>query len=284
MNLKCPICASPSHLDFVKHDYSIYACNNCKHQFADIPQTPRHTEQTYGDDYFFEGGSGYLDYTSEADLLIAHGARYGDLLQKYTQAGTVFDVGSAAGFVLKGLTQRGWTGQGIEPNDTMASYARQTMHMNVKTGVFEQFQTEEQFDLVTIIQVIAHFYDVRKALEVTQSLVKLDGLLLIETWDRESIPARLLGSNWYEYSPPSVVNWFSIDGLTDLVQQFGFEEIARGRPAKLVYASHAKSLVKYKLETKPAGKVLNKMLDLVPNKLRIPYPSFDLFWALYRCK
>ena len=284
--LKCPICAGPSHPDFEKYDYWIYACDNCKHRFANITQSPQHTELVYVNDdgYFFAGGSGYLDYTSESDLLIPHGERYANLLQQYTQPGTIFDVGSAAGFILKGFVNKGWTGKGIEPNASMASYARQVLKMDVETGVFEQFKTDQKFDLVSMIQVIAHVYDVRETLKITQDLLHQNGLLLVETWDRESLPARLLGANWHHYSPPSVVNWFSIEGLKTLLQQFGFEEIARGRPSKRISGSHAKSLLRYKLKSMKGGKHLYKIFSLLPDKLKLPYPAFDLFWALFRKK
>ena len=280
--MKCSICGNSSHPEFEKHGYTINTCDTCQHQFVDIPQSPEHTNQIYTDQYFFEGGDGYLDYTSESDLLIAHGKRYGKLLKKYTEAGTVFDVGAAAGFILNGLTQTGWNGKGIEPNDTMAQYARQSLNLDVKTGIFEQYTSDEKFDLVSMIQVIAHFYDVRQAIDVARSLLHQDGLLLIETWDRASFPARILGENWHEYSPPSVVNWFSADSLKQLVEQFGFEEIARGRPDKRLNGKHAKSLVRYKLETMRGGKVLGSLLNVIPDHLQIPYPSFDLFWALYK--
>ena len=284
--LKCPICAGTSHLDFVKHDYRIFACDSCKHRFADIPQSPQHTESVYvkDDGYFFEGGAGYLDYTSESDLLIAHGEQYANILKRYTTPGIVFDVGSAAGFILTGFTQKGWNGKGIEPNGSMAAYARRELKMDVETGIFEQYRTEEKFDLVTMIQVIAHVYDVRKTLEITHDLLRKDGLLLVETWDRESLPARLLGTNWHHYSPPSVVNWFSMQGLKMLIEQFGFEQIARGRPSKWITGSHAKSLVGYKLKSMKGGNLLYRILNILPDKLKIPYPSFDLFWALFRKK
>lgn len=282
--LKCPICTGSSHPDFVKYDYWIYACDNCSHRFADIFRSPQNTKMVFvdNDGYFFEGGSGYLDYTSEADLLIAHGERYAKLLQKYTRPGTVFDIGAAAGFILKGLTQKGWKGRGIEPNPSMAAYARQALQMDVEAGMFEHFKTEQKFNLITMIQVIGLLYDVRKALASAQEMLHKNGLLLIETWDRESWPARLLGSNWHHYSPPSVVNWFSVEGLNTLVRQFGFEEVARGRPAKWIIGSHAKSLVKYKLAGVKGGNLIYKLFSPLPDKLRIPYPSWDLFWALYR--
>ena len=282
--LKCPICAAASHPDFEKHDYWIYACDNCRHRFADITQSPQHTESVYinDDGYFFEGGSGYDDYLSESDLLIAHGERYAKILQKFTRPGTVFDIGSAAGFILKGFTNRGWKGKGIEPNPTMAAYARQTLHMDVETGIFEQFKAEEKFNLVTMIQVLAHFHDARKALAITQNILHENGLLLVETWDRESWPARLLGINWHHYSPPSVVNWFSVEGLDRFVLQFGFRKVAGGRPSKWITGAHAKSLVEYKLTGVKVGSLLFKAFSVLPDRMRLPYPSWDLFWSLYR--
>lgn len=286
IKLKCPICGGLSHPDFIKYEYWIHCCDNCRHRFLHIPQSPQYTAQLYtdSDSYFFGGEAGYLDYTSESELLINHGERYARLLQKYTKPGTVFDIGSAAGFILKGLTQKGWIGKGIEPNPTMAAYARQTLQMDVETGIFEQYKTEEKFDLVTMIQVVTQFYDVRKALRITHDLLGENGLLLVETWDRESLLARLLGSNWHHYSPPSIVNWFSIDGLSTLIEQFGFEEIARGRPAKWINGSHAKSLLRYKFADITGGSLFAKMLNIIPDSLRIPYPSLDLFWTLYRKK
>jgi len=282
--LKCPICAGSSHPDFEKHNYWIYSCDNCRHRFANITPSSQHTESVYvnNDGYFFEGGSGYLDYTIESDLLIAHGERYAGELQKYTRPGTIFDIGSAAGFILKGFTRKGWKGKGIEPNPTMAAYARETLQMDVETGIFEQYKTKQKFNLVTMIQVLAHFHDVRKALDITREMLHKDGLLLVETWDRESWPARLLGTNWHHYSPPSVVNWFSVEGLDRFIRQFGFEEVVKGRPSKWITGLHAKSLVKYKLEGVKGGKLLSKAFNVLPDTLRIPYPSWDLFWSLYR--
>ena len=282
--LKCPICSGSSHPDFVKYDYWIYACDHCQHRFAKIPQAQQHTEMVFVNDdgYFYEGGSGYLDYTSESDLLISHGERYAGILQKYTRPGRVFDVGSAAGFILKGLTRKGWTGKGIEPNPTMAAYARKMVHMDVETGIFERYKTDQKFDLVTMFQVVGLLYDVRQSLATVDDLLPNNGLLLIETWDRESWPARLLGHNWHHYSPPSVVNWFSAEGLDKLVRQFGFEKVASGRPSKWIIGSHAKSLLKYKLAGVKGGTLLSRIFNLLPDKLRIPYPAWDLFWALYR--
>ena len=100
---------------------------------------------------------------------------------------------------------------------------------------------------------------------------------MIETWNRESFSARIFGQNWHEYSPPSVLQWFSLDGLTHFLGEIGFEKIAHGRPPKKISGAHAKSLLKYRLGN-------NFLLKLIPDGLNFPYPSEDLFWAIYRKK
>lgn len=274
----CPLCKSPSRQVFQKHGYWIYDCERCQHRFVPIAATSQHVAQVYDDSYFNSTGAGYPDYLGESDMLIAHGRRYGKLLTRYMQPGTVLDIGAAAGFILKGLTESGWEGAGIEPNANMAHHARNVLGLDVTAGALEDFQTAQTYDLVTMIQVAAHFYDVPRALAKAAAMTKPGGYWLVETWNRDSFVARGLGQNWHEYSPPSVLHWWTPAVLRDTVREYGFETIAQGRPEKWLNGAHAKSLVQFKLEKSP----LRVLLGMIPDKLPIPYPTFDLFWALYR--
>jgi SAM-dependent methyltransferase len=240
-----------------------------------------HLTTVYGDSYFTEGGAGYANYLAEADLLIAHGRRYGRMLKQHTQPGRVLDVGAAAGFILKGLTEEGWSGDGVEPNPRMAAHARSTYNLNVQPGSLETVEALNQYDLVSMVQVVAHFYDLKRAFTAANRALKAGGWCLVETWDKDSLPAQLLGENWHEYSPPSVLHWFSRPTLTRLAGQHGFQPVATGRPQKWLQGHHAKSLVRYKLEGGPL-KFAAPLLNVVPDKLPIPYPTLDIFWMLFR--
>jgi SAM-dependent methyltransferase len=196
--------------------------------------------------------------------------------------GLVLDIGSAAGFILKGFQERGWSGCGIEPNPRMAEYASTQLGLDVEVGTLEQFQSSERYDLISMIQVVAHFYDLRKALQVAMEITRPAGFWLVETWDRESLMARVLGKHWHEYSPPSVLHWFSPEGLKRLAGQFGFSEVARGRPSKRLNGAHVKSLLGYKLQSSRLGELTAGLLDVIPDHLAIPYPAYDLFWILFQ--
>lgn len=291
--MACPICGARTKRLFVKHGYPIHGCIACHHRSVSGLLRADHIRNVYGDHYFQangqQGSAGYPNYLAEADLLQAHGWHYAEMLKRFMPLGTVLDVGAAAGFILQGLVERGWRGVGLEPNAQMADYGRTKLGLTMVTGALEDAQMSEtarnaSFDLITMIQVIAHFQDLYKALSHAAALTREDGFWLIETWDRTSWPARLLGRHWHEYSPPSVLHWFSPAGVAQIAGQFGFVEVARGRPRKRLKGAHAKSLIRYKLQGLPLSSLLALPFALIPDGLTLPYPNFDLFWMLLQKK
>lgn len=280
--MTCPLCGGPTHRLFTHRDYWIRACEVCSHRTTEIAPAANHVATTYNDGYFEGGAAGYQDYLSEARILVAHGRRYGRLMTRYVKAGRVLDVGAAAGFMLKGYMESGWCGEGIEPNPKMAAYARTQFGLPVATSSLEDFHADAGFDLVSMIQVIAHFIDPRSALKVADSVTRPGGFWLVETWNRESLTARLFGKHWHEYSPPSVLHWFSPRGLSQLAAEFSFRELARGRPQKWISMGHAKSLVRYRLESTRLGRPLTSFIRLLPEGLSLPYPAEDLFWMIFQ--
>ena len=281
-HMECPICSSATRRLFQKYGYWILECIICHHRFAEIAISEGHVELVYDDQYFQGGRDGYPDYLNESGLLTAQGRRYGALLKRYMPPGKMLDVGSAAGFILKGFRESGWIGKGIEPNPKMADYARIHLELEVETGTLEEYSDETRYDLVSMIQVLPHFFDLQKALQVAAGITKPGGFWLIETWNRDSLTAKVLGQHWHEYSPPSVLHWFSQAGVRRLVGQFGFKEVGRGRPAKYIYPVHAKSLLKYKFNESVLGQLTCQIVDLVPDRFPIPYLAGDLFWAIYQ--
>ncbi len=278
----CPICKCETREVFQKNDHWILECVTCGHRCAEITRRDDHIERVYGATYFEGGKAGYPNYLAFKDNLVFYGRRYAKLLERFMEPGTIFDVGTAAGFILRGFEESGWIGSGIEPNPQMAEYARDILGLDVETGSLEKLKRDERYDLISMIQVIAHFIDPREALQVAARITGSRGFWLIETWNRESRIARIMGRSWHEYSPPSVLHWFTLEGLGRLVSQFGFEEVARGRPFKRIDAKHLKSILKNGLDGSTVGRFVAWVLSLVPNGFSFPYPGDDIFWVLYR--
>jgi SAM-dependent methyltransferase len=281
-DIPCVICQQPSQRLFNTAGYSIRQCAACDHQFAELPETAGHVKRHYDDGYFTGGGAGYSDYRREERLLVHRGRWYARLMARYCRPGSICDVGAAAGFTLVAFRELGWRAFGIEPNRSMGDFARQQFGLDVITGSFEDSPIDDDFDLVTMLQVLPHFIDPAGALLKAARLIKPGGHLLIETWDRGSWTARLLGKSWHEYNPPSVLHWFTRTGLVQLAQKAGFEQVAVGRPSKWIDAAHAKTVLRNKANGSALNSIALGFARLIPDRLALPYIATDLFWIVLR--
>ena len=277
----CPICNAHASRLFEVGQHHYLHCPSCTHQFLDYTPPESHLTDHYSDDYFTGSGDGYPDYLAERELLIARGNFYAKKIAKLTgkTTGKLLDIGSAAGFLAKGFQQRGWTVQGIEPSPAMSAHACDKEQIPTTNSSLETFETNEKFDLILLVQVIAHLEDPQATLKKIHTLLKPGGHLLIETWDSHSRTARYVRSGWHEYNPPSVLHAFSRRSLSTLAEQENFKLVASRLTIKSVKASHGKSLLDHKYANSPLFKLVRPLLSLIPNKLSIPYPADDLFWT-----
>lgn len=283
--MNCTVCNnSNTEVRFEKDGYNILHCLNCDHLFTDYLPTQKEVEKIYSDDYFFKGGFGYNDYTLERDMLIKRGEYYATKMSKYMNPGKVLDIGSAAGFILKGFENENWKGTGIEPNNFMVEYGKQNLNANLLQGTIETIELNEKFDLITLIQVVAHISNIDSSIKKMAGLLNPEGQILIETWDKDSLTSRIFGKYWHEYSPPSTLNFFSKKTLALLMKQQGFSLIDQGTPKKNIHSKHAKSLISHKLAESKKLIWMAGITKLIPDNMNLPYPSEDLFWALFKKK
>ena len=300
----CPLCGSArTVLVFVHKGYPVRECSRCGHRYAGFQPAPDHVEDIYGDDYFTGGGAGYPDYTAEAKLLTDAGRRYGGLLKRYAivpgrgnneSVGTscrrapddvrrlleprLLDVGAAAGFLLQGYANAGWLGEGIEPNRAMAEYGRRELGQTIHPGTLETVSLNGMFDAVSWVQVLAHLPDPVESFRIADAHTRPGGLWLIETWNAASRTARILGEAWHEYSPPSVLHWWKPAVLKRAMEARGYRLRGTGFAQKWIGMGHAQSLVEHKY----GRGIPTKIARLFPKSWKLPYPSEDLFWAVYQ--
>ncbi len=127
-------CSEKKNILFTKNGYEIFECEKCSQRFSEIKDSKNHVSKVYSDEYFFEGKAGYPNYLDEKDILYNYGLEYAKIISKFVTPGKVLNVGCAAGFILKGFVNSGWQAKGIEPNDTMASYGRNELKLNIRLG------------------------------------------------------------------------------------------------------------------------------------------------------
>ena len=155
----------------------------------------------------------------------------------------------------KDLNNQGGTAAGSSLTIPWLLLPGTNQNLNVKTGNIETFSSEENFDLVSMIQVIGHVYDLDIALQSVNLLLKPQGLVLVESWNMNSAIARVMGKRWHEYSPPSVAHWYSDETLTQFFNYYGFKLVSKGYPVKKISMEHAFSF----LEGKTSSPMLKKL-------------------------
>ncbi len=295
-SLACPICESHAFEIFSVSNYPIAACRSCTHKFATTLPRENHVAEQFSDEYFFGGGtSGYQDYLSSAKLVKVNAKRYTELVHRHcsqireTSAVRVLDVGCAAGFVMEGFGQAGWHSTGIDPNQKMVERSRSSgfdRHRETLESVLDGAtlldQRDGYFDLISMIQVVAHLSDIGKAAGNLRQLLRDNGYVLVETWDSASMTAKILGKNWHEYSPPNVLHYFSKNSLDKFFADAGFSFVAGGHPTKRINLGHARSLFEFKYGGSRLGKTMAKASRLVSDDVTFPYPAEDLVWRIYQ--
>jgi SAM-dependent methyltransferase len=267
---------------FIKNGYPVWDSKKYLRRFTLVKNEKTHLSKVYSDNYFFDGKDGYPNYFGEKDILINRGIYYSKIVEKYANPGKVLDVGCAAGFILKGFESNGWTAYGLEPNATMCRYGNNELKLSICCGNMENYKSDHKFDLVSLIQVVGHFYDIDKAFENISQSLKKNGLVLVESWDMNSLVARVLGRYWHAYTPPSVINWFSDESLKRLFNSYGYELIDSGYPKKQINLKHALSVLKYYI---PNFLFNNRLMYFLANsfgKWVINYPPIDLKWYIFR--
>lgn len=267
---------------FEKNGYKIYECSSSHIQFCELSDDEdTYLKKVYSDAYFTEGKDGYTNYLEEKDILVNHGRWYAHIIEKYTLPGKMLDIGAAAGFIMQGFKESGWECTGLEPNLHMTEYGRENLGLNVIRGDIEHYSSDSTFDLVSMIQVIGHFYDLNQALNNIYNHIKPNGYLLLESWDRGSLIAKVLGKKWHEYSPPSVINYYTKSSLNNILKKHGFRLLKYGRPKKQISLKHALSLISKEYSFfNVVKKATDKMFR--NRNLFLNYPPIDLFYAIYQ--
>lgn len=287
----CPFCrCDESQTLFSRNDIPLLRCRDCGHRFC--PSGTKGADRIasqFDDDYFFGGESCYEDYSAMGPDLQRKGAYYSKILKRnLSQTGLrnpkILDVGCAAGYLLEGFANQGWNTTGLEANQTMAKYGRFELGLDVHHSTIEDFRSQESYHAASLVQVLPHLTDPYKALNQIHDKLLPGGLLLIETWNCESLAAKALGRNWHEYNPPSVLHWFSKQSLSDQLEYCDFEIVEMGRPVKWINLGNAAAALKKSVSESRLLSALAAPTQLLPSWLKVPYPMDDCFWLVARKK
>ena len=202
----CALCGSSTRTDHIRDGiFTVVRCGACGLGYVTPRLAPDVLPQVYAEDYWSSDNPslrGYDDYRHEAPLYIRTFEKRYRLVEEFTpKPGRALDIGCAAGFFLHVLQQRGWDVAGVEPSTAIARHATETYGItNIHVGDLAAAPfAPKSFDLITMWDVIEHIPEPIAFLETAVSLLKDDGVLILETQNLDSRFARMLGKRWHHY-------------------------------------------------------------------------------------
>ena len=237
---RCQLCGSNSHAElFAEPPHTVLRCKDCGLVYV----TPRLDEdalrdEVYGETYWRSDRPrehGYSDYSADEQLYLKTFRRRLKLVNRHRPTvGRVLDVGCAAGFFLRVMKDHGWDTWAVEPSAPIA--AKAISHLGedrVWVGTLDDLPAGRpgyepaSFDLVSMWDVVEHVPDPQSLLRQARSLLKPDGLLILETQNVRSAFARLLGKRWHHYKHREHLYHFNPKTLDRLLDQAGLEVVQR---------------------------------------------------------
>jgi SAM-dependent methyltransferase len=135
--------------------------------------------------------------------------------------GSVLDVGCGRGWLLARLRCRGWTVAGTELSDAAARYARDVLHLDVRTGDLAQAGIRGSFDLVILWHVLEHVPEPDSLLRQVAAILRPGGTLLVSVPNAGSLEARWGGASWFHLDVPRHLNHFTPDTLAGMLKGAG---------------------------------------------------------------
>jgi SAM-dependent methyltransferase len=176
----CPVCGSSNHTEVLKLDNISYSeCDTCHSIY-----TPHMLKDEILMNMYSSGA--YQQYYNKL-VLSGQGLRKDTLeLRKcrqissfFKKPGRLLDVACGSGSFLKVCQENGWDVAGVDPSDAAVETARQKYNLEIHKGFFENFESAEKFDCITIIG-IEHLQDPMGCLRKAHSLLNEGGIVFYE--------------------------------------------------------------------------------------------------------
>lgn len=238
----CPLCTDPSDdIAFRLKGFRYHRCRACHAVFVDLQIDKAEVHALYSEDYYESDDSekterqGYPSYRKTHDTLSDGFRTKLAFVQRFVKSGRLLDIGAAYGFFVN-VAASAFVSEGVEISPYAVHLARTEYHANVEIGDAEHLdKPSEEFDAVTMWDIIEHLPNPRKALEEIHRILKPGGFLFVSTDDVSNWLPHLLGRRWWGWAPPLHLCHFSKAGLTIAAQHAGLEA-PRYFPDRRIYA------------------------------------------------
>ncbi len=218
----CPGCGSQSAaLETRKNGFCVVRCPECSSLYVDPrPIEPQLLEIYRRFPQLSNSREGQLVHDAEDGRREA-GYRLLRLMQ-FLKAGRLLDLGCGRGDFLS-VARHHFDSVGV---DIVNRTPSELSSLVVSEGRVEDVHfDQESFDAVTAIEVFEHLFDPYRTLREIHRILRLGGILLLQTGNPDGLPARLNFEHWSYLQPPIHLNFLSRRALHARLKAVGFRVV-----------------------------------------------------------
>lgn len=178
----------------------------------------------YDSSYFFKGNKYAPSSGSAVSPQRLNDEKRIELVKQKIPNGKLLDVGCAKGDFLSLAKESGYDVAGVELSEFAAKSCIENYSIPVEISTLEEANfEEEQFDVITLWDVIEHLPDPESTIKAANRFLKPGGYLFVSTGDISSLYARVLGKRWHLMTPPEHLFFFTPDSMKALLAENGFQ-------------------------------------------------------------
>ena len=219
---------------FTKHGFDFVSCTGCGLLFVDPRPTPQALETFYRKSESEHLKLEMLERTRSArqDRIFAPRAKW-IATELRPSGGRLLDVGCGNGIFLELFSGRsGWEVLGLDPSPEAVDRCRDK-GIHAIQGTIETFDDANQFDVITLWEVLEHVFDPLAVLRRCRDLVGPDGVLVLTTPNVGGFDYLVLGADSTNILAPVHLNYFDPRSLRAMLEMVGFTRIDITTPGKL---------------------------------------------------
>ncbi len=223
---RCPLCDTEVHRQqFAVKTHVVMQCDHCGLFFIDpYPKSGSRVEAVRSNDFGHKVADADTCYRAEAYTQLSSL----EVIRRYCgDAETLLDVGCGSGYLLERLNKEtNLRTKGIELNPDRARVAETQSGSPIIQVPIEQYEQQERFDIITLLDVFSHVFSLSKLFEAVTAHLADNGKFIMKTGELAP-DVRITDVRSWEI--PDHVQWLGLDTIDYICRVFSFRKIEHMR-------------------------------------------------------
>lgn len=223
--VNCNLCDNNEYKLFKEIDgYRLVKCKWCGLVYLNPRPTQQEISEEYSAEYHIERLLRQEPKTEDKieEEIKKNIGRAEEIVKQFGNKGKLLDIGCSAGFFIACLKRYGWNVTGIDISEWASKFARERLGLKVFTGIVEDIQFNEKFDVITMYHVLEHLPDPVGTSKRVSEIITDNGVLIVKGPNLASFDRTWHGKNWRGYSDQTHLYYFTPKTYQMVLEKAGF--------------------------------------------------------------